>query len=577
MMQSPWSNSMFSFRHIALIGLFLSSLFISMQSHADTLTSIVNRNIISIDETLELVVRYSGQRSQDQPDFSQLNKQFEVLSTRQSNQFQSLNGKVTSFTDWTITLAPREKGKLIIPSFHFAGQVSDALSISVVEAAPTPVGTVKDVFIETVVDKSSIYVQEEVIVRYKLYYSINVDSLDAQPLELENVVKVDLPDTRYTRKINNKLYRVAEYAYALFPQTSGTLTIPVLRWDIKMPKDSRNRNFFGFSGRYEISRQRTEEKTIDVRPRPTSFPANKPWIPASQLTLEESWSTSPRDFKIGEPITRNITLTAKGLMASQLPKISQDIENNDVKTYADQPSINDETTDKGVHSVRTESAAVVIASGGPINLPAIKVPWWDTTTDTLKYAEIPAQTIQSTTPAPSKTITKPVLPQESDEGQVLSSEQLRGIDALKDQIFLWQIICLFLLLALLSNIVLWWRSNKNNHVKYVFKDQQASKKVLWTQLVKSCKTNKPQIIRDGLLMWAKHYWHPEKIHTLADIAKKVNDDEINQQLRILDVSLYGTDTSEAIDGEKLTARLKLVLESKNSASSKDNLQAFYAT
>lgn len=588
MMQFPWPKTLFSWRHSTSLWLFLCALFaaaLSSQSQADSLTSTVNRDLISVDETLELTVRYSGKRTQQQPDFSQLSEDFEILSTSQSNQFQSINGKVTSSTNWTMILAPRQKGRLIVPSFRFDGQVSDALIVSVVEAAPTPAGKVKDVFIETVVDKNSVYVQEEVIVRYKLYYSINVDSLDAQPLKLDNVVKVDLPDTRYTRKIDNKLYRVAEYAYALFPQNSGTLEIPVLLWDLKIPKKNSNRTLFGFSGRYEISRQRTEKKTIEVRPRPASFPAGKPWIPARELTLQQAWSSPPSTFKVGEPITRNITLKAKGLMASQLPQITQDIDNGDVKTYADQPSINDDKSDKGVQAERVESAAVVIAGNGPITLPKIRIPWWDTSTDSLKYAEIPAQTIQSSAPAVGNTnsgrsanTAAPSTSEVPEPDQISVSEQSSAaIENLKDQVLLWQAVCLFLLLTLLSNIALWWRSRKGLASKPKAHSKQAGKKVLWSQLAKSCKTNKPQDIRDTLLVWAKYYWQDDKIFTLDDIGKKVNDDEVIQQLRQLDMALYSTKTGDNVSGEKLIKALKQAIDKQHSSKENDQLQAFYAT
>ncbi len=69
-----------------------------------------------------------------------------------------------------------------------------------------------------------------------------------------------------------------------------------------------------------------EKLSLNVRPIPDSFPvnANNPWLPSELLTLHQEWQPEPIEFKVGEPITRTILLTAEGLGKAQLPNIVMD-------------------------------------------------------------------------------------------------------------------------------------------------------------------------------------------------------------------------------------------------------------
>ncbi len=541
-------------------------------SSADSLKSMLDRNAIGKDETVQLTVRYSGSSQRGEPNFSSLDQQFEILSTSKSNHMQSVNGRFTSHTDWLLTLLPKEEGKLLIPSFQYAGQVSDALALTVSKPQEAPKGTLKNVFIETLVDQDSVYVQQQLIVKYRLYYAVNLESVETEPLELENVLQEKLPESRYSRSIKNRRYSIAEFGYALFPQTSGTIEIPSLTWDIKIPKSGRSQNYFGFSGRYEISRQRTDAKTITVKPRPEAFPKDKPWIPATSLSLSESWSKSPSSFKVGEPSTRTITMTAEGLMASQLPQIWDGHESATVKSYADKPELDDEKNDSGLSSSRVESAAVVVTENGSSTLPAVKIPWWDVTSDSLKYAEIAAQTLSATGANASSSIVSnnspsSVIPQAAD-GQENS--------ALKTAVRTWQIISFVLAMALIGVTFLLFGKNKTQS-RPVKSQHNNDEKAALVQLKKACNANDASGIRVALLAWSRYRWPEAKIKNLSDIVKKIKDDNFRQEIINIDASLYSNQPEARVDGSAIFACLQQHTKGRTKDDlPRDGLQGFYA-
>jgi len=80
------------------------------------LTARVDRNILDTNETVQLVVRYSGQAITSEPDFTVLQKDFDILSSNRQQQYSWTNGQSQSYTDWNMVLMPKRSGVILIPS-----------------------------------------------------------------------------------------------------------------------------------------------------------------------------------------------------------------------------------------------------------------------------------------------------------------------------------------------------------------------------------------------------------------------------------------------------------------------------
>ncbi len=556
-------------------------------AQGENLRSIVDRTEIGIDETLQLTVRYTGpSRQAQQPTFTHLNSQFDILSTTQSNQFRAINGQVNSYTDWVMVLAPKREGRLIIPSFRLGSLISDAVEITVTPAKQSPNGGVTDIYLETEIDKSSVYVQEQVRVTYRLFFAQNVNSLDNPDPSIDKVIVDKLPDARYDRRIGGRHYGVAEFSYALFPQESGEIVIPALRWTLTIPRSGQNRSFFGLSGRVETRRLRTEEKTIEVKPRPDNFPNNHTWLPAQNLTLEESWSTDPATLNVGEPVTRTITLKAKGLLASQLPPVWSGMNDQNIKTYADQPELNEERSSDGLQAIRIESAAVVVNIAGELTLPPIKLPWWDTSTNTLQYAALPERKLkakssgaQARAPQLGANASNVPTPTSTQPGAPLPADASAQVSTLQAKLWFWRYLSLALALVVLVTTAVIYRLLKRPLVAPARGISQANEgprdeAKAFKSLRLQCQQGDPQKIRAALLAWAKHHWQPAPT-TLEAISEQLNDAAIAHQLSLLDTALFGQGSDEAFDGNQLAALLKDHREREKTKAPDTSLATFY--
>ncbi|MFL0809540.1 MAG: BatD family protein [Agarilytica sp.] len=579
-----------------ILAFLIFSLFISPSSaqnrSQDALVSTVSRTKISIDETIELQVRYYGPSKRGKPDFTQLSTSFEVISTRQSNQFSSVNGQVTSYTDWVLVLEPKKEGRLLIPSFRFGSLISDAVQVTVSPQKKVS-GKVKDIFLETFIEKDSVYVQEQIIVKYRLFYSRNVSSLNNEDLNISNAVQEVLPDIRYNRRINGKLYAIAEFAYAVFPQESGELVIPQLVWDVNVPKTVRSNSFFGMTGRTETLRLRTEQKKIQVLPRPDSFPNTAAWVPASNVTLEETWSRDPKNLNIGEPITRTITLKTEGLMAAQLPPVWSNANTSDVKVYADQAELKDEPSADGFNSLRIESSAIVLNKNGSTKLPAVKIPWWNTRTNALEYAALPEVTLSAAGSKPAtndKNFSATTLGETTREftnTPAISQQNQQAIGELKNQLAstnkhlrTWQLISLGLFVIVITLIACLWLTptsrSKNGSTEHSQDLREKSAKQAFSALLKACQSGSNIQIRQALITWAQIKWQKPSIQSLDQVIHELNDQALTEQIKKIDAALYSGKEIQQIDALQIASMLKnLDTLKKSNKNSKSAIAALY--
>lgn len=354
-------------------------------AHAQDLTASVDRNELAINETFTLTLRYSGSQSGGQPDFNLLEQDFEVLSRQQSNQYRVFNGRAESFVEWTIVLAPLKEGKLFVPSLHLHGQVSDAIPITVNQAGESPSGNNRQAFLEVELDKDKLFVQEQLLIKVRLYTTVGLHDIATDPLQIPgaHVEKVD--EQRYERRIQGVGHAVYELTYAVFPESSGELQIPALNY---VAVTGRRDPFSLFNRNAQRIRLRSEAKTVKVEPKPDSYSGSH-WLPAASLGLVQSWSKDPEEFKVGEPITRIITLRAEGLRAAQLPPLpTLDIEG--LKMYPDQAQKEDQTGPNGITGTRVETTAIVATKPGQYQLPPITITWWDSKTGQQRATQLPA-------------------------------------------------------------------------------------------------------------------------------------------------------------------------------------------
>ncbi len=537
----------------------LSSMLAVSQTETQLLSAFVDRNDISLNELLTLTIRIDNSLGNARPSLAGLNRDFEQIgnvSTRSS--YTNINGTVQSFVDYIVQLRARSTGTLTIPSFRIGGEVSSPITISVGEADQLSSSGSDEIFIVSAVSKEKVYVQEQMLYTIKLYYSISFDQ-GAQltsPQVADAVVQQLGSDETYSEIVDGVRYNVTERKFVIFPQSSGELTIPPVYFTATVGRRGGLTRFFNNRTTVREINLASDLHAIEVLGKPAGFPGQT-WLPAANIAIVESWSGPVEELSIGESVTRNIQISASGLSSSLLPGISY-ADLPGLKFYPDQPSSEDSANELGVTGSRTEGTAIVPSEAGDFVIPEVVIPWWNTTTDSLERAVIPARTLTvkpgatSSQPfsgnLPNIPLNQPAL----DTGTALPATQTPGL------YLFWITTTAVFAVAWFFSTAMWLRSRRQ--LAYVStatpammprqkqgkQDKPASVnasmalKVLKTAIDKGNAAD----IRLSLIAWGKAFYEDETLLTLSQLAQRAGSDELKGLLQHLEQSLYSDKNDE---------------------------------
>lgn len=548
------------------IGMFiLLSLPIS-SAYALNFTASVDTHKPRAGNSFQLTLKADEQAFNRQPNLAPLKQDFEILRNSQSNQVRLIDGQITSETQWKLTLLPKSEGYLVIPPITYGNQKTKAITIKVAKGRKKTTGNKSQlVFLEAATDKTEVYVQEQTIFYLRVYKRAQLADASLSPPEVENAVIEKLGEPRiYTTQVQGHTYNVTEYPFAIYPQKSGTLTIPSSVLSGAIAANSRRFMFDPFGNAGKPIRRQSEAIELTVKAIPDSYPKNIPWIPARDLTLGEQWAPTNPTFKVGEPATRSVTLTATGVAASLLPPLPQPTGDN-VKVYPDQPSYGSTPGPDGIQSERTESYAVIPTKGGIVTLPAIRVHWWNTVTDRLEVAHIEEQTIQVAGSqlkhqTDSMVNTPPPAPSNSAD---VAPPSVAATHTSTNPTWIW-LTAIASTLWLLTTVALIWALRRKKVVTTTDIVQPESpfsaskRKESHRQFIQACKAKEPRRTEKQLAEWASQQLEVRAIRSSASILQHIDDKALADAINQLQAVLYRNKPIEEWDNEALLAAVSAI-------------------
>lgn len=393
---------------IRIIG-FLVLVLISFHSYSLEVTAQVDKNPVLLDEAFILTVTAIGDVNREAFKSDVLLKDFVVGNTSVSSQTQMINFDTTRSTTWRTTLFPRREGSFIIPALTINGVKTSAISLQVLPAPTSTSTEQRDFFVTSELAKNSAYVQEHITYTVKLYMANNIERGSLQAPEMQDATIQQIgEDRQFSDIVNGKRFQVIERKYAIIPQSSGNFAIqaPIFSGEVLA---TNSRQSFGFFNRTRNITRRGTQLTLDVKPIPANITGQ--WLPSEFVELTETWPND-KNFVVGEPITRTYTLTVVGQTEEQLPEIKS-IYPPSLKTYPDQSETVSTQKNGQIIAQRIQSTAIIPSTPGSIVLPGATVNWFNTRTQQVEQASIPARTImvepskeaETSSPLPNPAVT----------------------------------------------------------------------------------------------------------------------------------------------------------------------------
>jgi hypothetical protein len=259
---------------------------------------------------------------------------------------------------------------------------------------------------------------------------------------------------------------------------------------------------------------------------PASFTGSH-WLSAEQLEIRQEWSGDFEQMKVGEPVTRTLSLQAKGTTVSALPELNTIKTDEHLKTYPDQPILKEQKSANGLLALREEKIALIPSKTGTFTLPAIKIPWFNTTNNKTEIATIPETTITvaagAASPSVSSTVSKP---QTDTSPLIIQTPEEQSVSN-------WLWVSVFLALGWLST-VFYFLSNRPV-ARPIIEEGEAepSLKASVNQLKKACADNNAIAAKNALLAWGALKFSATSLGAIADCCDARLRDEILQLNQVL--------------------------------------------
>lgn len=535
---------------LALILVSVMTLF-STVAQAQPVTASIDRTEITRGETVTLTLRVDGAQGNVPMDLTPLEEDFELVGTRTSSQLRSINNRTEMWIDYYLSLFPRSEGQLEIPPLQVAGVTTQSLSVNVLPRSDTRLDG-QELFLEAVIDKDRIYVQEQLLFSIRLYYTIN---------GIRNPVftELNMPDTviqnigspnQYEKLVDGVRYGVYEKQYAIFPQRSGTLTIPDIMFRGEVTDGSSRYVFRNLATRTITSF--TEGHEIEVLEKPADYPADAIWLPANELTISQRWDNDFSNVRVGDAVGRVIRVEATGLDGAALPPLQLSPVDT-VNIYPDPASIDRAYIDGNVVGTRVEAYQLVMTESGTVRVPGISLPWFDVDTNEIKYATLDDVAISV---GPVRSSAADSGQQQTQDGSAADPMALPSDDPAASLIDsrsppLWVLVLAAALTALVFAFV--WHTRRRQvllaqatslpevgapmYRRGLSTQDEAS---AFQELSQACAQNHLPAVRLALIGWGRQYFQDSDLHSLDDVARRADNEELRALGLRLQQALYGS-------------------------------------
>ena len=500
--------------------------------------------------TLTIVLPDSG----DKPDLNPLNANFEIYGTSSSSQMSIINGKTSSQSSYQITLMPKNPGKQVIPALKVGNDMTAAIPIEVtqggVASGKQAAGSRRELFADVSSFKQTTYVGVPVVVSLKIYIAVSVANLSLEQFDIPNAkIQQQGKSIQYQDTQGNTNYQVVEQKYLVTPTAAGEITIPALK--IRGVRAGQNQRGGGLFAMMDQQPFVISSKPLTLKVKSTPAGVNPmTWLPANSLNVSESWSQNSRQVKVGEAITRTITINTDGVMASSLPELEFS-KPQGVNAYPDKTNSSDVIVGGKLRAHKTFKIAYVPTQAGKIEFPATKVEWWDLKSDTMQHAQIPATSFDVV--SDGKTTASAVTANTIDDNKAVASQNTTAKNKNSAPKSIWFYIALAIgalwLISVLA-LVIWWRSrknanqtpqevvNKSNPAQTAIIEKITTEKEALNAFVVACKNQDVQAMNKALLRFASlHYNRP--IYSVSDIKDLNNSNaKLAELIEQFNLALY---------------------------------------
>ncbi|HGY9587333.1 TPA: BatD family protein [Vibrio harveyi] len=192
--------------------------------------------------------------------------------------------------------------------------------------------------------------------------------------------------TNYTERKGGQTWSRQRWEITLYPQASGQFVIPPVAVGV------------------QVSAPDGSKVAGTLYTQPIKFEASMPsgllsdesaWFTATKVSVGQKWTTSNDELKVGDVITRTITINAQDSLSVLLPDLLSNDSTASYQAYPQPNRLDDKQTRGDYQSSRIEESVYVIQQGGELTLPEHTFQWWNSQSKQLETVVIEGKTFKA--------------------------------------------------------------------------------------------------------------------------------------------------------------------------------------
>jgi hypothetical protein len=364
-------------------------------------------------------------------------------------------------------------------------------------------------------------------------------------LHVDNAVAVfdESFRTNLFEQIDGESWSGIRRHYLIYPQLAGAYTVPPLEVEVV----------------YALPNARPSEPLNLVGP-PLSFEARVPpeaaaldyFIAARDFTLEQKVEPEADGLRVGDALTRTVTLRATDASSMMLP-ITDFPAVDGLAVYPDPTRASDTGGERGEarQATRVDEATYLLETEGSYTLPAIERSWWDVSAGRLREVSVPAVTF---TVAPNPDLAGEIaLPDEPEDAEAAPVK-----DEPPPWWRRWEALAGLAVLALLA-----WLGRRYGPVLRARREdaerrRRESESAYFDRVLASCRRDDAGGTMRALLAWVDRVTPSGQSPTVGRLLDVAGDEELSGAVRGLEGALYGAGDASGWRGDALARSLERV-------------------
>jgi hypothetical protein len=312
--------------------------------------------------------------------------------------------------------------------------------------------------------------------------------------------------TNFTEPIDGTTFSGQRRGYVIFPQRTGTLSIPSLEIPVGVAGVDEDDGSI-------VLRTAAIELHIGVR---AGVEEAQRVVTTPRLEIQDEWDRDFEGLEAGDAIERRIRIRGTQILGMLLPPLRFEAPPG-IAVYADKPRILDRVNRGQYSGERSQKITYVLQERGSFQISPLEIRWWNPDTGSLNVERVPGQTFEVSDAGFGASNTSALT-----DGLALWYEQFLawGIDSLRWLLVHWLAVAL-----LIGSAFVVWREAPlasrriAKRVDQALTHRRDSESFAYKALTRSLQRDDPDQISTCYWRWREHLAWPA-LDSPADAASQ---------------------------------------------------------